>query len=220
MRKIIGTLFSLCFIFSMVSSVDAQVFASPNTKRQKEIVKPAWASSSSKSSVEAKKTSQDKESTAKTSKSYVVKDFSDSKQDEKEYDNSDGKIFKFKVVNGELVIDDSPRSILVYYENYQLHRSLDGITRCSLRMIVLNDLETRVSDLSFKLHWPEISTVVQMNRMNPGVRTYKDIMLLGKGCMNIDAIPTIEVNRCRVKGMSQNECADRVRWHQLPKKTN
>ena len=35
------------------------------------------------------------------------------------YDNSDGKVFRFKVVNGELVIDDAPRSILVYYENYQ-----------------------------------------------------------------------------------------------------
>ena len=123
-------------------------------------------------------------------------------------------------MNGELIIDDSPRSILVYYEDYQLHRSLDGITRCSLRMIVLNDLETRVSDLSLKLHWPELSTVVQMNRMNPGVKTYKDIMLLGKGCMNIDSVPTIEVNRCRVKGMTQDECADRIRWHQLPKKTN
>ena len=92
--------------------------------------------------------------------------------------------------------------------------------RTNSPIVVLNDLETRVSDLSLKLHWPELSTVVQMNRMNPGVKTYKDIMLLGKGCMNIDSVPTIEVNRCRVKGMTQDECADRIRWHQLPKKTN
>ena len=51
-----------------------------------------------------------------------------------------------------------------------------------------------------------------MNRVNPGVRTYMDVMLLGEGCFSMDKTPTIEVNRCRVKGMSEDKCSDAIRW--------
>ena len=81
-----------------------------------------------------------------------------------------------------------------------------------MRIYVLNDLQDRINSLGVKLKWPEISTTVQMNRVNPGVRTYSDIMLLGDGCYTMDKAPTIEVNRCRVKGMSEDECADAIRW--------
>ena len=52
----------------------------------------------------------------------------------------------------------------------------------------------------------------EMNRVNPGVRTYMDVMLLGEGCFSMDKTPTIEVNRCRVKGMSEDKCSDAIRW--------
>ena len=32
-----------------------------------------------------------------------------------------------------------------------------------------------------------------------------------------DKAPTIEVNRCRVKGMTQEQCADAVKWFQSKK---
>ena len=53
-----------------------------------------------------------------------------------------------------------------------------------------------------------------MNQLNPGVRTYKDIALFGDGCFSMDKTPTIEINRCRVKGLSQEACADAVKWYQ------
>ena len=134
--------------------------------------------------------------------------------EKKEYNNSSPKVVSFKIVNGEVVLDeDKERSILVYYDNYQVHRGLDDYVRCSLRIYVLNDLTEKISSLGFKLYWPQISTSVQMNQLNQGVRTYKDIMLMGDGCFNIDSAPTIEVNRCRVKGMSQEKCADAVKWY-------
>ena len=132
-----------------------------------------------------------------------------------QYNNSSPKIVSFKIVNGEVVLDeDKERSILVYYDNYQVHRGLDEYVRCSLRIYVLNDLTEKISSLGFKLYWPEISTSVQMNQLNPGVRTYKDIMLMGDGCFALDKAPTIEVNRCRVKGMSQEKCADAIKWYE------
>lgn len=147
---------------------------------------------------------------------YVVKKF-DSDDDSVKYDNSERKVFTLKMVGDELVVDDNARTILISYENYQINRSFDNWVRCSLRVYVLNDLTERVTNFSFKLHWPDIDASVQMNRLNPGVRTYKDIVLLGNGCFNLDKTPTIEVNRCRVKGMSQEQCADAVKWYQSKK---
>ena len=135
------------------------------------------------------------------------------------YENKDGKVFGFRMVNGKIVFDnDEERSILVYYDNVKTERGMDGIVRCSFRVYVLNDMEVSLNSLGFKLLWPKLSTTVQMDKVNPGVRTYMDTMLLGEGCFDIDKTPTIEVNRCRVKGMSESKCADAVKWFQRTNK--
>lgn len=141
----------------------------------------------------------------------VEKNLQGGKEIEKEYDNSMGKVVHFRIENGKVVFDND-RKILVYYEDYKVERGLDAIVRCSMRVYVLNDLQERISNIGFKLKWPEISTNIQMSRVNPGVRTYMDVMLLGNGCLTMDKAPTIEVNRCRVKGMSDEKCADAIRW--------
>lgn len=149
---------------------------------------------------------------------YVVRNFAQSENKEKQYDNSERKVFTLKMVNGDIVINDkAPRSILISYEDYKINKSFDNWIRCSIRVYVLNDLTEQINNFSFKLHWPEMNATVQMNRLNPGVRTYKDIVLLGEGCFNMDKVPTIEVNRCRVKGMTQDQCADAVKWFQSKK---
>lgn len=133
------------------------------------------------------------------------------KEEEKKYDNTMGKVFQFRIENDKVIFDEE-RKILVSYENFKVERGMDNIVRCSMRIYVLNDLTERISSLGLKLKWPEINTNVQMNRVNPGVKTYMDVMLLGEGCFSMDKTPTIEVNRCRVKGMSENKCADAIVW--------
>lgn len=131
----------------------------------------------------------------------------------KNYDNSEGRVIQYKYVNGKIVFGDpADRKILVFVDNYKAEKGMDGIVKCSLRVYVLNDLLDRINNLSFKLIWPEIRTSIQMNKVNPGVKTYKDIMLLGEGCFSMDKTPTIEVNRCRVKGKSQEQCAQAIHW--------
>lgn len=132
-------------------------------------------------------------------------------KEEKKYDNTMGKVFQFKIADGKVIFDED-RKILVSYENFKVERGMDGIVRCSMRIYVLNDLLDRISSLGMKLKWPQISTNVQMNKVNPGIKTYMDVTLLGEGCLGMDKTPTIEVNRCRVKGMSENKCADAILW--------
>ena len=133
--------------------------------------------------------------------------------DRKVYDNSLGKVIRFKIVDGEVqFLEDKDRKILIYYDNYKVSKGMDNIVRCTMRLFVLNDLETKISNLGFKLRWPEISTSLQMQQIEPGVTRYTDVMLLGNGCFTMDKTPTVEINRCRVKGLSEEQCADKVKW--------
>lgn len=145
---------------------------------------------------------------AKVSKNNVNK-----KNDQKKkiYERS---VYSFKIVDGEVVMEDTPRSILVSYDNYKINRGFGSWMSCSLRIYILNDMPYRISNIGLKLIWPEIETAIHMNQIEPGVKAYKDITLLGDGCLTMDKIPNIEVNRCRLKkeGSSFDECADAVRW--------
>lgn len=205
----------ICMLFMMLTvsnMAEAQMFA-PNqgSANQKATAQNTAAASSNQAAAEKQPILDEN-----GAPNYVVKKF-DSDDDSVKYDNSERKVFTLKMVGDELVVDDNARTILISYENYQINQSFDNWVRCSLRVYVLNDLTERVTNFSFKLHWPDIDASVQMNRLNPGVRTYKDIVLLGNGCFNLDKTPTIEVNRCRVKGMSQEQCADAVKWYQSKK---
>lgn len=144
---------------------------------------------------------------------YVVKNFDNKQKAQPERDPEERSVYSFKVINGEIVVDDNAdRNILVYYGNYKINQRFDNWISCSIRVYVLNDLPTKITSFGAKLHWPDITTTIQMNHLEPGVKNYKDIMLLGEGCLHLDKTPTIEVNRCRVKGMSQEDCADAVKW--------
>ena len=205
----------ICMLFMMLTvsnMAEAQMFAPNQGSANQKATAQSTAAASSNQAAAKKQPILDENGAP----NYVVKKF-DSDDDSVKYDNSERKVFTLKMVGDELVVDDNARTILISYENYQINQSFDNWVRCSLRVYVLNDLTERVTNFSFKLHWPDIDASVQMNRLNPGVRTYKDIVLLGNGCFNLDKTPTIEVNRCRVKGMSQEQCADAVKWYQSKK---
>lgn len=217
MKSFLTALFLTVFLWGQ--PIKAQTFAPRSAERAaSSSTETATKRKTPDSPVSAAGVSQNNENPSAQSKTApnVIKNMNgenERKKEEKVYDNSDRKVFTFKIVDGEILIDkDAPRSILISYGNYSVNQGFDGMVRCSLRIYVMNDFMERITNFSFKLHWPDLTTSVQMNRLNPGVNTYKDILLLGKGCFNLDKVPTIEVNRCRVKGMTQEQCADAVRW--------
>jgi len=180
-------------------SVQAQVFATPETAQTSQAAKASVSAAKSKSQ------SQDL-------LAPVEKNFNSQPQNAIEPQN-DPQIFHFNIVNNKVtLVDPEKRNILVYYDNYRIIRGFDKLTKCSIRVYVINDLKEKITSLGLKLHWPEISTGVEMAQVKPGVKTYTDLMLIGDGCLRLDKIPTIEVNRCRVKGMSQDACADSIIW--------
>lgn len=187
------------FLASMLvcHAASAQQFAAPQKQ-------PPSASVASKASISTSQT-QDMLAPVEKNFNYQPTALSEPK--------NDPQVFHIKITDGKVSVSDpQKRSILVYYDDYRIIRGFDNLTKCSIRVYVINDLTEKITSLGFKLHWPEISTAVEMNQVKPGIKTFTDLMLMGDGCLRLDKTPTIEVNRCRVKGMSQDDCADAIKW--------
>ena len=129
-------------------------------------------------------------------------------KDQVEKNISDGKMVHF-------VGDDPKRDeevILMFMKNFNIYRSPSGKTRCSATFSIVTTLPTYLSNISYQLQWPDMSTVLSFNNVEPQVENYYNYSLLGDGCYSMDKAPNIVINRCRVKGMSQQVCASKVRW--------
>ncbi len=102
--------------------------------------------------------------------------------------------------------------IFLYYDNFRISRSISGMTSCDVRFFVNNNLDSRITNLDIKLVWPNLTTAVSFADVAPNLPTYYNYTLLGDGCYDLDKMPNIVVNRCRVKGMSSAQCAGAITW--------
>ena len=119
--------------------------------------------------------------------------------------------FQFKFVGNEVVAQNTPR-IMLYMRNFKISRNINGIPNCNMRFYVLSTLSEKITNISYRLKWPNIETALSFDNVKPNTAMYFDYSLLGNGCYNMDKAPNIVVNRCRVKGISQQECANAIEW--------
>lgn len=102
--------------------------------------------------------------------------------------------------------------IFLMSDQFKLNRSMGGRVSCDIRFIVLTKLTEKLSNLSVRLKWPKIGTTLSFYDVTPNVATSFNYTLIGDGCYTMDKAPNIVVNRCRVKGLSQAQCAKKIRW--------
>ena len=102
--------------------------------------------------------------------------------------------------------------LLVSMKDFNVYRGLSGQVRCSARFFVVSTYKDVVSNVSYQLKWPNMSTRLSFSKIKPNIQYYYDYLLIGDGCYTMDKAPNVIVNRCRVKGKTQQECAATVRW--------
>ncbi len=102
--------------------------------------------------------------------------------------------------------------IFLYYEDFRMSSYLSNSAACDVRFIVLTNLDRKLVSLDVKLVWPGMTTALSFSNVEPNTPTYLDYTLMGNGCYNMDQMPNIVVNRCRVRGMNSAECADKIVW--------
>lgn len=120
--------------------------------------------------------------------------------------------------NGKISKKEKESHIFIYYSNFNMTRNHATGVGCRVRFNVLTTMDQRLVNLSVKLVWPDMTTNLSFDNVNPNIETYLDYALFGQGCYKMDKIPNIVVNRCRAKGMSQEECAGKIRWLSKSKK--
>ena len=89
---------------------------------------------------------------------------------------------------------------------------MNGATTCDVKFQILTTLDRKLTSLAVRLKWKEMETPLNFIDVNPNQEYHMVYTLLGDGCYSMDNVPNIIINRCRVKGMTQEDCARRVRW--------
>ena len=114
-------------------------------------------------------------------------------------------------VSEDIKSDDA--FIFMYINAIKMDQYATLGTTCRVRFIMSNGLNKKVSNVSVKLVWPKNGMAnLSFNDVNPSSEIYVDYLLMGASCYQLDKVPNIIVNRCRIKGMSQAACAEKIRW--------
>lgn len=149
---------------------------------------------------------------AKPQQNLPVSNINQAKEADEEDDiDTTPAAFQFKFVGNEVVTQNNPR-IMLYMRDFKISRNINGIPNCNMRFYVLSTLDEKITNISYRLKWPNIETALSFDNVKPNSAMYFDYSLLGNGCYNMDKAPNIVVNRCRVKGMSQQDCANAIEW--------
>lgn len=103
-------------------------------------------------------------------------------------------------------------AILIFMKNFNVYRTASGQVRCSVRFGLVSTYKDDISNVSYELKWPKMSTRLSFPDIEPQIGYYIDYLLLGDGCYTMDKVPNVIVNRCRVKNRTQESCAASVSW--------
>lgn len=104
------------------------------------------------------------------------------------------------------------QQIILYMRNFRITSGFHGSITCSMDFYVTSTLSEKLSNISYRLKWPDMETSLTFENVQPGETLYRSYALLGKGCYHMDTMPNVIVNRCRVKGISQQDCASFISW--------
>lgn len=215
--------FFICF--ACTYSVYAQNFVPQNTTKE-------MAKSEAKSSVTSKWGSfynKNKQSPAKETVDLRKEDNSKNKE-KQTVDNPEDYIYKKVRQIDRPTLDGVKRGrtsvvpvirdgkteaegyIYLYYSDFAVHRRTADSVMCDVKFQILTTFDRKLNTLAVRLKWPNMETPLSFVDVNPNQQYHMMYSLLGDGCYSMDGIPNVIINRCKIKGMSQEECARRVRW--------
>ena len=112
---------------------------------------------------------------------------------------------QYKIVDGKKV-EEEKEAIYFYYKDFKMIRDV-GQTACDVRFVLVTRLAEKLSSISMKIVWPGLGTRISYDGVEPGTEYYADYRFYGQGCYTLDKMPNITINRCRLKGRTQRECA-------------
>ena len=92
-------------------------------------------------------------------------------------------------------------------------KDLLGRTKCSFGVTVKSTLNRDIKNLSLKLAYPDDNLFAFIFR-NVKAKSAVEHFVTTDGdiCYNVDGVPHININKCRIHNAEPNECAKRMTW--------
>ncbi|MFI3242368.1 MAG: hypothetical protein R3Y43_07365 [Alphaproteobacteria bacterium] len=146
------------------------------------------------------------------SKDFFMPTEDEKPKEEKEVKKGDATIERIYSSEEEKEADKNPYVAFLSMDNFRMIKLGSFATNCSMRFVILTNFEENLNALDLRLTWPEIRTSLSFQNVIPNQSTYIEYTLMGEGCYSMSSVPNIEINRCRSKGMSQEDCASTIRW--------
>lgn len=106
----------------------------------------------------------------------------------------------------------SNSKIFLYMDKFGIAESINKMVTCNMRFVMITNLDQKLTSFDAKLVWPGMTTVLSFSNVQPNTPTAYNYTLMGDGCYTMDKMPNIIINRCRIKGMSSSQCADKIVW--------
>lgn len=139
---------------------------------------------------------------------YGAGDFASNKDAKKTVDPKDITVKKLE----NNTISANEGSIKLYMRDFKISYNLHNSISCSMTFYVYPDINEKINNLAYRLKWPKMETVLSFSNVKPKQERSVKYTLLGKGCYEMDVAPNIIVNRCRVKGLTQQKCSSLIQW--------
>ena len=102
--------------------------------------------------------------------------------------------------------------ILMYYKNFKIDITPSGRVMCDFDLVIHNSTPNKINTLNAQFVWPSIKTNASFYDVPARSERYLSLTLMGNGCYSMDKAPNIVLNHCRIKGMSEKECASAIHW--------
>ena len=107
---------------------------------------------------------------------------------------------------------DPDEKIYLYMRDFSISKTISGTLMCDVTFYAYSTIKENINNISYRLKWPQMETALSFNNIETKKPTSINYTLLGEGCYSMDTPPNIIVNRCRIKGRTQKECASAIQW--------
>ena len=107
---------------------------------------------------------------------------------------------------------DPNEKIYMYMRDFKVSKNINGRISCDVRFYLSSKVKEKITNISYRLKWPNMETALSHSNVEPEGEVSVNYTLLGEGCYDMDGVPNIIVNRCRIKGRSQEYCASIIKW--------
>lgn len=99
-------------------------------------------------------------------------------------------------------------------DSFKLTQDMLGRTVCTFGVTLESTLNKEIKTLALRLVYTETAFAFVFRDVKANGSDERYISTRGDICYNLTGIPDIDINRCRIFGANDDECAKRIKWEE------